>query len=235
VLRDLSVGLVQADDQAAPAVPGDGAAGTTGSGGTTGTAGTGGTAGTTGSAGSTGTTTFSDNFEAQTLGSTTPTGWTRSGGSSGDFAIVSDTTQVLAQKGSTSSSVRMEYTGPLSSGTAVAASVKLTTIGSSNQAAMVCLHYTNSSNNYCVDLTPTGVQIKTVVGGTTGQSAVFAASVTTGTWYSVQLSLSSAGVLSASLGGTVLGTYTPAALTGGSAAVGTASMEAEFDNVVVTQ
>jgi len=101
---------------------------------------------------------------------------------------------------------------------------------------MVCLRYTSTSNYYCAALTPTGVQIKTVVGGTAAASSIWASTAVTGTSYNLGLSINASGVLTATLGGTVMGTYTPAALaTAGSAAVGTVSMEAEFDNVVVTQ
>jgi hypothetical protein len=44
----------------------------------------------------------------------------------------------------------------------------------------------------------------------------------------------SAGVLTASRGSKVMGTCTPASLSGGAAAVGTASMRASFDNVVIS-
>ena len=179
---------------------------------------------------------FSDDFEGQTVGSTTPTGWTRAGGSSGDWSIATDTTKVMQQNASTSSTIRMMSAGPsLSGATSVAARVKLIATGSSNQAAMVCLRYTSSSNYDCAALTPTGVQIKTVVNGTAGTSAIWSSSVAVGTSYDLKISVDGAGVLSATLGGTVMGTYTPAALASGSAAVATASMKASFDNVVVSQ
>jgi hypothetical protein len=182
---------------------------------------------------------FSDNFEGDALGATV-TNWTRSGGSSGDWAIVSDTTQVLEQNGSLSSTPRAEYasgaTGaPWSGATSLAARVKLLATGSSNQAAMVCLRYTNSSNYYCAALVPTGVQIQTVAGGTAAASAIWPATVAIATWYDLKISVDGAGVVGATFGGTLVGTFMPAALASGYAALGTTSMEAAFDNVVVTQ
>jgi hypothetical protein len=73
------------------------------------------------------------------------------------------------------------------------------------------------------------------VGGSAGQSAVFTSTVAIGTWYDLKVSVDAAGLVSASLGGAVVGSYTPAALASGFAAVGTASMRAAFDNVVVTR
>lgn len=224
-----------------------GSSGTTGAGGTAGVVGRGGAGGTMGAAGRGGSgggappsVIFSDDFEADALGAATPTHWTRSGGSSGDWAIASDTTQVLQQKGSLSSTPRSQYasgaTGaPWSGATSVAARVKLIATGSSNQAAMVCLSYTNSSNYHCAALVPTGVQIQTVVGGTSAASAIWPATVATGTWYDLKIGLDGAGVLGATFGGTLVGTFTPAALANGYAALTTTSMQAAFDNVVVTQ
>jgi hypothetical protein len=203
-----------------------------GSGGTTGSGGTGGSGGSGGGA-----TVFSDNFDGQTLGTTTPASWTRVGGSSGDWSIASDGTQVLAQNASTSSTVRAETAaGTVSGGAAsISAQVKLVATGSSNQAAMACLRYTDSSNYYCAALGPTGVQIKTAMGGTANVSAIWPATVAVGSCYALKLSSNSSGVLTASLGGTAMGTYTPpATVASGSAAVATTSMRAEFDSVVVT-
>ncbi len=216
-----------------------GTGGSTSTGGSTGTGGstsTGGSTGTGGSAGSTGTVAFSDNFEAQTSGTNTPANWTRVGGSSGDWSIQTDGSKVLTQNGSTSSTLRMQTAGPVLSGaTSIAAQVKLVGAGSSNPAAMVCLRYSSTSNYYCAALGTTGVQIKTMVNGTAGTSSVFAATVATGTWYSLKLSVDASGVLSATLGTTVVGTYTPTALASGNAAVATASMTASFDSVVYAQ
>jgi hypothetical protein len=108
-------------------------------------------------------------------------------------------------------------------------------MGSNNQAALVCVRFTDASNRYCAALVPTGVQIQTAVMGSAGQSAVFTSTVTTGTFYDLRVSVDASGVLTVYLGGVLRGTYTPAAYTSGTVAVGTTSMTAAFDNVSVTR
>ena len=216
--------------------------GAAGRGGTTGNAGTNGAAGTTGAAGATGTVLFSDDFEGDTVGATAATNWSRTGGSSGDWSIATDGTKVLQQDGSTSSTIRIQsLTGAGSSGApwsgAVSASarVKMIATGSSNQTALLCVRYNDTSNRYCGALVPGGVQILTSVGGSAGSSAVFSATVTTGTFYDLRISVDASNTLTVYLGGTMRGTYTPAAMTNGTVAVGTASITAAFDNVSVTR
>jgi hypothetical protein len=107
--------------------------------------------------------------------------------------------------------------------------------GSSNQAALLCVRYNDNSNRYCGALVPGGVQILTVVGGTAGGSAVFSATANTGTFYDLRISVDASNTLTVYLGGTMRGTYTPSAMTNGTVAIGTASMEAAFDNITVTR
>ncbi len=197
-----------------------GNAGTTGSagrGGTTGSAGRGGTtgnAGTTGTAGGTGTVLFSDNFEDETQGVIDePMGWTRDGGSNGDWSIATDGSRVLQQNGATSSTIRIQSaTGASGWSGAVSASarVKILGTGSNNQVALVCVRVMGPSNRYCGALTPTGVQIQTAVGGSAGSSAVFTTTVTTGTFYDLRISVDAASTLTVYLnGGSPRGTFTP--------------------------
>jgi hypothetical protein len=84
---------------------------------------------------------------------------------------------------------------------------------------------------------PSGaVQIQISVGGGTANSPSWSASVAEDTWEHVKLSISAAGALTATLGTTALGTFTPPnALSSGRVAVGTQSAEAIFDNIFVTQ
>jgi len=219
-----------------------GNAGTTGMAGTTGSGGTTGTAGTTGAAGSTGTVLFTEDFESDTVGADTAGGWTRTGGSSGDWTIATDGTKVLQQDGASSSTVRMQSaTGagasgaPWSGAVSASARVKMIATGSSNQAALLCVRFNDISNRYCGALVPGGVQILTVVGGTAGGSNVFAATANTGTFYDLRISVDASNTLTVYLGGTMRGTYTPPAMTNGTVAVGTASMQAAFDNITVTR
>jgi hypothetical protein len=185
---------------------------------------------------------FSDNFEGDTVGSATATNWSRAGGSSNDWAIATDGTKVLEQAGQTSSTLRVQsLTGggsagsPWSGALSVSARVKMIATGSSNQAALVCVRYNDTSNRYCGALVPGGVQILTAVGGAAGGSAVFSGTVTTGTFYDLRISVDASNTLTVYLGGAQKGTYTPAAMTNGTAAVATASMEAAFDDISVTR
>ncbi len=107
--------------------------------------------------------------------------------------------------------------------------------GSSAQAALLCVRYNDTSNRYCAALVPNGVQIQTLVGGSTGASAVFTATVTTGTFYDLRISVDASNMLTVFLGGTQRGTYMPGAMTNGTVAFGTTSMEAAFDNISVTR
>jgi hypothetical protein len=178
---------------------------------------------------------YSDDFEADVLGAQA-TGWTRIGGSSGDWVVLADGTQVFAQNHSTSSTLRVCRAGPvLSTAATVSAQVKITLKGSSGvTTAMVCVRYPAGGGTpyACLALEAgAGVQIKT--GGVNGP--VWPATVTIGTWYDTKLSVDAAGVLTAYLDGVLLGSFTPsAAIASGSVAIATQSAEAEFDNVVLT-
>jgi hypothetical protein len=152
--------------------------------------------------------------------------------------IATDGTKVLQQAKATSSTLRVQSaTGASgwSGAVSVSARVKLLATGSSSQAALLCVRYNDNSNRYCAALVPNGVQIQTAVGGSAGQSAVFSASVTTGTFYDLRISVDASNLLTVYLGGTQRGTYMAGAITSGTVAIGTASMEAAFDNIAVTR
>jgi hypothetical protein len=178
---------------------------------------------------------FSDDFEADPL-SMLPSGWTRVGGSQGDWIVVKDITQVLAQKGSTSSTPRYCYGGPMLNVPAtVTAKVKLTTTGSSGTTAMVCVRYPSGGGTpyACLALEAgVGAQIKT---GGSNDGPVWPTTVSIGTWYAVKLTVDASGALTAYLDGTMLGVFTPTtAIASGVIAFATQSCEAEFDDVVLT-
>ncbi|HVY37561.1 MAG TPA: hypothetical protein VHM31_06485 [Polyangia bacterium] len=182
-----------------------------------------------------------DDFESDALGAMA-SGWTREGGSAGDWQVIADATRAFAQNHAQSSTLRLCYASgtPWSGATTVSADVKVLALGSSSTTtAMLCLRYTGgSSGDYaCLAIEPgVGFQIKTRVSGTITSGPVWAATVGTGAWYAVKLSAAASGALTASAGGKTLGTYTPAALvTSGYVAVATQSAEAAFDNLIVTQ
>jgi hypothetical protein len=193
---------------------------------------------------------YCDNFEAGTIGSL-PAGWTRVGGSMGDWNVVmaadaANMTKVLAQNTSVSLTPRFVFASggspaaPWSGAPSITADVKLMALGMSGQAARVCLRYADLSNHYCLQvLTSPGsgaIQILSRVAGVNSTSPTWATPVSVGTWLKVKLSISAAGAISAYVGTTLLGTFTPpTTLSSGFAALGTASAQAAFDNVVVTQ
>jgi hypothetical protein len=181
-----------------------------------------------------GTVVFADNFENGTIGMQAA-GWTRVGGSSGDWEVVSDTTRVFAQSRSPSSTIRLCYAGPLTSGAAsVSARAKVTLPGTSGTTtAMVCLRYAaNGTDYHCLGLEPgVGAQIKTAQ----GDGPVWTTSVSLGIWYDLKLSVNESGLLSAYLDSVLLGTLQPGSpITSGYVAIATASAQAVFDDVVLT-
>jgi hypothetical protein len=187
---------------------------------------------------------YCDDFESDTLGAMA-TGWTREGGSTGDWQVIADATKAFAQNHALSSTFRLCYAGsatgaPWSGATSVTAQVKVLSLGSSGTTtALVCVRYTGGATGdyQCLAIEPgVGAQIQVRNAGAVASSPVWATTVAVGTYYTVKLGLSAAGALSASVGGTLLGTYTPAtAVASGYVAVATQSAEAAFDNLVVTQ
>jgi hypothetical protein len=174
------------------------------------------------------------------------TGWTREGGSNGDWVVIADATRAFAQNHAQSSTFRLAYasgaTGaPWTGATTITASVKILATGTSGTTmAFLCLRYTGgTSGDYaCLVLEPgTGAQVKMRNAGAVTSGPLWTTqTLAVGTYYTVALSATAAGVLSASVNGTPLGTYTPAtAVASGYVAVATQSAEAAFDNVVVTQ
>jgi len=187
---------------------------------------------------------FTDNFESYGLNLQPPT-WTRTGGSAGDWAIISDGTQALAQNHAQSSTFRAEYSSgaiggaPWSGATTLSVQVKVTLNGSSSPTvALACVRYTAANDAYCLALMPgMGAQLQARNGqNVSSGSALFSVPIAVGTQYNVQVSIDAGGMLSASLNGTALGTLMPGnAIASGFVAVATQSAEATFDNVVVTQ
>ena len=204
-------------------------------------AGAGGAMGTGGAGG--GTVVFSDNFESYTIGMQPPT-WTHLGGSTGDYQVVLDGTQVLAQnRTATGTTYRSCYASgapgaPWSGPTTISAQVKVTATGTT-PTALLCVRYTAGNAGYCLALLPNmGAQIQIRAADVASSSSpVTAMNIAVGTQYSVLISVDSTGVLSGSVNGTAVGPFTPpgTAITSGFIGVATQMAEATFDNVVVTQ
>jgi hypothetical protein len=236
---------------------------TGGSGGSTGgsggaTGGTGGLGGTGGVGGSTdgggldgatgscpGGVSYCADFERDLAGAM-PSGWTRVGGSDGDWQVTFvDSSNVFAQNHASSSTFRLCYPNgasgaPWNGATTVSARVKLLVAGSSGTTtALLCLGYrTGSGGSYgCLALEQgAGARIRMYAGSSPTDGPLWPAPITIGTWYDVKISMDASGALSAYLGGNLLGAYMPAsAISGGYVAVATQSAQAAFDTVMVTQ
>jgi hypothetical protein len=177
-----------------------------------------------------------------------PAGWTRVGGSSGDWEVRADTTKTFAQDHAVSSTLRISYASgasgaPWSGATTLNATAQLLALGSSGTfTALVCVRYTAAGDFECLALQAgpagqIGAQFRTKVGGTNSTGPLWTTTtITTGVAYAVKISVDASGVLTATLNGTALGTFTPPTpIASGFVAVGTQSAEAQFDNVVVTQ
>jgi hypothetical protein len=165
-------------------------------------------------------------------------GWKRIGGSSGDWTVIKDGSQVFAQTGSTSSTLRVCSAGPVVTvPETVTAQVKITALGSSGTTtAMVCVRYPSGGGTpyACLALeVGLGAQIRV---GSGGDGPVWPTTVATGTWYTVKLTVDASNALTAYVDGTMLGVFMPStAITSGVAAIATQSSEAEFDDVVVSE
>lgn len=186
---------------------------------------------------------FSDNFESYAIAATQPPTWTRFGGSGGDYQIILDGSQVLAQnRTATGTTYRACYASgapgaPWGNPTTVSAQVKVTAIGTT-PTALLCLRYTTGNAGYCVALLPNnGAQLQVRASDiASASSAVTPMTITVGTQYKVQISVDAAGVLSGSVNGTVVGPFTPpTVIASGFVGVATQMATATFDNVVVTQ
>jgi hypothetical protein len=171
-----------------------------------------------------------------------PVGWTRVGGSDGDWEVLADTSNVFAQNHASSSTFRLCYASgavgaPWSGATTVSARVKILSLGSSGTTtAFLCLGYDSGTNYACLALEQAGVQIRMNAGGSPTSGPLWPAALAIGTWYDVKIGTDATGSLSAYLGGSLLGSYTPPnAITSGYVAVATQSSQAAFDTVMVTQ
>lgn len=230
-----------------------GSGGTTGSGGRLGFGGRDGLGGR-GSGGSTGTGgrtgacggVFCDNFESYPLGDA-PSSWRSVGGLSTDWSIMNDASQALVQA-QINGTFRLSYpasapTAPWTGATTISAQVKLQQDGTDGTpSAFVCVRYVPGigGDYYCLTIQRLvgagAARIRTRIGGTLIDGPLWNMPIALGVWYDVRLRIDAAGTLTAFVGGTLLGTYAPAAISAPSfVAVATQYVRAEFDNIVVTR
>lgn len=190
-----------------------------------------------------GTATYCNDFERDLAGAM-PAGWTRVGGSDGDWQVFVDGSNVFAQNHASSSTFRLCYPStapgaPWTGATTISARVKILALGSSGSAtALLCVGYRTSGGNYaCLALEQgTGARIRMNAGASSTDGPLWPTSIAVGAWYDVKIVVDASGALSAYLGGALLGSYMPpSAVTRGYVAVATQSAQAAFDVVTVTQ
>ena len=185
---------------------------------------------------------YCNDFERDTAGAM-PAGWTRVGGSDGDWQVFFDTSNVFAQNHASSSTFRLCYPNvapgaPWTGAITVSARVKILAAGSSGTStAFLCLGYDSGRTYACLTLEQgSGMRVRMNAGASPTDGPLWPTAIAIGAWYDVRLSMAASGELSAYLGGTLLGSYTPtSAITGGYVAVATQSSQAAFDTVMVTQ
>src|SRR5262249_29524965 len=152
--------------------------------------------------------------------------WTRVNGSSTDWEIAPDTSLVFRQDRSLSTTLRVCYAGPPTTGAStVSARVKVIANGTSGvTTAMLCLRMNALASAFdCLALEPgVGLQVKT----SQGDSPVWMTGVSMGIWYALRLSLDTSGMLRAYLDGVLLGAVRPATEVD-NAPIGIATQQAE--------
>jgi hypothetical protein len=199
--------------------------GGTSSAGTTGSAGTLGIAGS-GAGGLSGTVLFSDDFEDGLTDK-----WVTSGGT---WAIATDGTKVYTQTATgTGSSLLVSAAGSTTwTDQIVEAKIKITAFGgqSTSYFAGIFARY-NGSTYYSVLLRSDGKLV--IRDGTSSISNAVAASIVTGTTYTVRFELVGSS-LKAYLNGVLQASVTDATHTSGGIAIATVNATAEFDDIKVT-
>ncbi|GIH03122.1 hypothetical protein Rhe02_11890 [Rhizocola hellebori] len=168
---------------------------------------------------------FADDFEDGNS-----TGWTTSGGT---WSVTTDGSRVLSQTG-TSSDARARAGSSSWTNYTVTARVKPTAFnGSSRFVAVLARAQSNTSYYYLTLRSTNTIELKKLVGGSSTTLATGSFTVTTGTWYTVALS-----VAGSSLTGLVNGTARLSAVdtqfASGGIGVATYFASASFDDVSIS-
>ncbi|GAA3305141.1 hypothetical protein GCM10020218_106160 [Dactylosporangium vinaceum] len=167
---------------------------------------------------------FSDNFEDGDTG-----GWSKSGGT---WAVVSDGSKVLSQSSSGSENAR-EFAGDAGwTNYTVSARVKPASIGSGGHAALLA-RASSSTTFYRLALLSGSVQLQAVNSGSVTVLGQVSRTVSTGTWYTLSLSVSGS-TIAGSVDGTSVGSATNSSVAKGRIGVQTVYAAAAFDDVTVS-
>jgi hypothetical protein len=201
-----------------------------------------GTGGAPGTGGSRGACVFCEDWESNPLGAGIPFPWTRTGGSVGDWQITMDGTRVVTQAATTASTLRSLYaTGapgaPYSGAMTISARIKLIAAGAVGPVgAQLCVRYVDGSNSACLSLDPTGALFRIRTGGNTDEGGRATFTITADRWYSVRMTVDAANtLLTGSVDGISFSFATSVTPATGYPAITTQSIEASFDDIVVTR
>jgi len=167
---------------------------------------------------------FSSDFES---GSTS--GWSKSGGT---WSIVSDGSQTLRQTNASSENAR-EFAGDASwTDYSVSARVKPLSFGSGGFAGLL-VRAKSSTSFYRLALLPGQVQLQAVNSGSVTALGTLTRTVSTGTWYTLSLTVSGS-TISGTVEGTTVGSGTSSVSATGRIGLQTGYASAGFDDVIVT-
>ncbi|MER7281526.1 pectate lyase [Dactylosporangium sp. NPDC000244] len=167
---------------------------------------------------------FSDNFEDGDL-----SGWSKSGGT---WAVVSDGSKALNQSNSGSENAR-EFAGDTGwTNYTVSARVKPTSLASNGFAGLLA-RATGSTTFYRLALVPGSVQLQAVNSGSVTVLGQVSRTVSTGTWYTLSLTVSGS-TISGSVDGASVGSGSSSVASSGRIGVQTAYAAASFDDIAVS-
>ncbi len=169
-------------------------------------------------------TVFSSDFESGAGG------WSKSGGT---WSVVSDGSQVFQQSDATSERAR-EFAGDTGwTDYSVQARVKATSFGSSTAVAALTARVSSATKMYRLSLVGgTKVQLESMSGSTITVLAALSRTVSTGTWYTLKLTVAGH-TISGTIDGTSVGSATDSTITAGRIGLLTENAAARFDDVVV--
>ncbi|GHJ43452.1 hypothetical protein Cs7R123_07940 [Catellatospora sp. TT07R-123] len=157
-------------------------------------------------------------------------GWTTSGGT---WSVATDGSSVLRQSG-TGSDARARAGSPAWTNYTATARVKPTAFNGSNRfVALLARAQSNTSYYYLALRSNNTVELKKLVNGSSTTLAATTVTVSTGTWYTLSLSVSGATLRGTVNGGAAL-TATDTQFSTGSVGVATYYTSASFDDVTAT-
>jgi hypothetical protein len=167
---------------------------------------------------------FSADFES---GSTSA--WSKSGGT---WSIVSDGSKALSQTNASSANAR-EFAGdPAWTAYTATARVKPLTLGTGGSVGLLA-RAKSSTTFYRLALLPGQVQLQAVNSGTVTVLATSKQAITTGTWYTLGLTVSGS-TISGTVNGTSVGSAGSSLAATGRIGLQTVNATASFDDVAVT-